>query len=454
MSNNEKKSGSIGFIIFICVAAAFGGLLYGYDSALISGAIGSIQAKFHFGSAMEGLVVSSILIGGAVGVLISGSLSDKIGRKKVLTISAILFIVASIFQATAPSVTIIILSRLIGGLGIGMASVLSVTYISEVAPAHIRGRLSSIYQLACGVGIITVYFVNAGIMNGANAAWKISTGWRVVLGLGSAPALLYLLILIPIPESPRWLILKGKVGEAKSILEKISGTDEANKEIQVIKNSIKGNEKNSRSDFKSANVKKPLKIGIILAVLQQLVGINVIIYYAPQVFAAAGAGTNLGTVTISLIGISGTLGVLCSMWFVDKLGRKKLLMIGSLGMACMQALVGISLYFNLHLGILTSMFIIFYLFMFNISMGPVVWVILGELFPNKVRGRAMAIATFFMWVANWLISQLFPIILANFGASVAFAIFGVMCIVSFFYTMTSVPETKDKSLEEIEEIWN
>lgn len=155
-----------------------------------------------------------------------------------------------------------------------------------------------------------------------------------------------------------------------------------------------------------------------------------------------------------MIGISGTLGVLCSMWFVDKLGRKKLLMIGSIGMACMQALVGISLYFNLHLGIVTSMFIILYLFMFNISMGPVVWVILGELFPNKVRGRAMAIATFFMWVANWLISQLFPIILANFGAAVVFAIFGVMCIVSFFYTMTSVPETKDKSLEEIEEIWN
>ncbi|MVX64326.1 sugar porter family MFS transporter [Clostridium chromiireducens] len=444
----------MGFIIFICVAAAFGGLLYGYDSALISGAINSIQAKFQFGSAMVGFVVSSILIGGAVGVLISGSFSDWIGRKKVLAISAILFVISSVVQASAPSVTIIILARLVGGLGIGMASVLSVTYISEVAPAHIRGRLSSIYQLACGVGIITVYFVNAGIMNGADTSWKIDSGWRLVLGLGGIPALIYLLVLLPIPESPRWLVIKGRIEEARDVLEKISGTDEANKEVQAIKNSLNFNEKNSWSDFKSPQIKKALKVGIILAVLQQLVGINVIIYYAPQVFLVAGAGANLGTVTISLIGISGTLGGVCSMWLVDKLGRKKLLMIGSLGMAFMQVLVGISLHFNLNLGMLTSMFIIIYLFMFNVSMGPVVWVILGEIFPNKVRGRAMAIATFFMWVANWLVSQLFPIIVANFSAAIAFAVFGVMCIVSFFYVWKSVPETKDKSLEEIECIWS
>lgn len=403
---------------------------------------------------MVGFVVSSILIGGAVGVLISGSISDRIGRKKVLAISAVLFMCSSVAQALAPDVTIIIIARLIGGLGIGMASVLSVTYISEVAPAHIRGRLSTIYQFACGLGILTVFFVNAGIMNGADPAWKISSGWRLVLGLGGVPALLYLLVLIPIPESPRWLVFKGKIEEAKAILEKISGTDEANKEVELIKNSIKVNDKNSWNDFKSPAVKKALKVGIILAVLQQLVGINVIIYYAPQVFKAAGATGDLGVVTICLIGIFGNLGVISSMWLVDKIGRKKLLMIGSMGMACMQALVGISLYLNLNLGMLTSLFILLYLFMFNISMGPVVWVILGEIFPNKVRGRAMAIATFFMWVANWLISQLFPIILANFGASIAFAVFGVMCIVSFFYVWRCVPETKDKSLEEMEEMWS
>ncbi|WP_123053689.1 sugar porter family MFS transporter [Clostridium sp. JN-1] len=453
MNKINSEKGSIVFIVFISIAAAFGGLLYGYDSALISGAIDSIQARFQFGSAMVGFVVSSILIGGAIGVLLSGSFSDYIGRKKVLIISAILFAVSSIFQATAPSVTIIVLARLVGGLGIGMASVLSVTYISEIAPSHIRGRLSSIYQFACGIGIITVYFVNAGIMNGVDPAWKISTGWRLILGLGGVPALLYLLVLLPIPESPRWLIGKGKNEEAQSILKKISGTVEANKEVDIIKNSIKANEKNSWDDFKSPKVKKALKVGIILAVLQQLVGINVIIYYAPQVFKAAGAGGDLGTVTILSIGISGTLGVICSMWLVDKLGRKKLLMGGCIGMACMQGLVGASLNFNWNAPILTSSFIILYLFMFNVSMGPVVWVILGEIFPNKVRGRAMAISTFFMWVANWLISQLFPMILANFGGSAAFAIFGIMCIVSFFYAWMKVPETKDKSLEEIEQIW-
>ncbi|MBX4270032.1 sugar porter family MFS transporter [Clostridium estertheticum] len=453
MTKVEREKGSIGFIIFISIAAAFGGLLYGYDSALISGAIDSIQAKFQFGSAMVGFVVSSILIGGAIGVLISGSFSDWIGRKKILQISALLFIVASGIQAISPNVTIIILARLIGGLGIGMSSVLSVAYISEVAPAHMRGRLGSAYQFACGIGIITVFFVNAGIMNGADPAWKIATGWRVIVGLGAVPALLYLLVLLPIPESPRWLIGKGRSKEAKAILEKINGTVEANKEVINIENSIKVNEKNSWADFKSPKIMKALKVGIILAVLQQLVGINVIIYYAPQVFKAAGAKGDLGTVTISLIGISGTLGVICSMWLIDKLGRKKLLMGGSLGMACMQLLVGASLYFNLNLGILTSGFIIAYLFLFNVSMGPVVWVILGEIFPNKVRGRAMAIATFCMWVANWLISQLFPMILARFGGGGAFGVFGIMCIVSFFYAWLEVPETKDKTLEEMEGIW-
>lgn len=432
MNKVEKEKGSISFIIFICIAASFGGVLFGYDSALISGAIDSIQTKFQFGSAMVGFVVSSILIGGAIGVLISGSFSDWIGRKKVLQISALLFVVASITQAFSPNVAIIIISRLVGGLGIGMASVLSVAYISEVAPAHMRGRLCSAYQFACGIGIVTVYFVNAAIMNGADPAWKIATGWRVILALGGVPALLYLLILLPIPESPRWLISKGRREEARIILEKINGTVEANKELINIENSIKVNEKNTWADFKSSKVKKALKVGITLAVLQQLVGINVIIYYTPQVFKAAGAKGDLGTVTISFIGISAMLGVICSMRLVDKLGRKKLLLGGSLGMACMQGLVGASLYFNLNLGILTSGFIIVYLFLFNASMGPVVWVILGEIFPNKVRGRAMAIATFCMWVANWLISQLFPMILAKFGGGAAFAVFGIMCIISFF----------------------
>ncbi|SFC86565.1 sugar porter family MFS transporter [Clostridium uliginosum] len=453
MNKIQKEKGSIIFIVFICIAAAFGGLLYGYDSAVISGAIESIQAKFQFSSAMVGFVVSSILIGGVIGVLISGSFSDWIGRKKVLAISAILFAVSSVIQSLAPNVAVIILARLVGGVGIGMASVLSVTYISEVAPSHMRGRLGSTYQFACAIGIVSVYFINAGIMNGADSVWKINTGWRLILGLAGVPALLYLLILLPIPESPRWLIAKGKSEEAKIILEKINGTLEANKELINIQHSIKVNKKNSWSDFKSPGIKKALRVGIILAVLQQLVGINVIIYYAPQVFKAAGANGDMGTLTISMIGVAAFAGVFCSMWLIDKIGRKKLLMLGSLGMACMQGLVGISLHFNLNLGILTSIFIVLYLFLFNVSMGPVVWVILGEIFPNQVRGRAMSIATFFMWVANWMISQLFPIILSRFGGGITFSFFGMMCIISFFYTWVALPETKDKSLEEIEQIW-
>lgn len=453
MNTIQKQKGSIIFVVFICIAAAFGGLLYGYDSACISGAIESIQSKFTLSSGMVGFVVSSILIGGTIGVLVCGSLSDMIGRKKVLAISALLFAVSSVVQSLAPSVTIIILARLIGGLGIGMASVLSVTYITEVAPTHLRGRLGSLYQIACAVGIVSVYFVNAGIMNGADAAWKINTGWRLVLGLAGIPALLYLLVILPIPESPRWLVGKGKNEEAQRVLEKINGTIEASKEFINIKQSMKVNKKNSWSDFNSPGIKKALRVGIIIAVLQQLVGINVIIYYAPQVFKAAGASGDMGTLLISMIGVAAFAGVLCSMWFVDRVGRKKLLVVGSLGMALMQAFVGCSIYFNLNLGMITSICIVLYLFLFNISMGPVVWVILGEIFPNQVRGRAMSIATFFMWAANWLISQVFPVILAHFGGGITFGFFGVMCIISAIYAGVALPETKDKSLEEMEQIW-
>ncbi|KGX84782.1 sugar porter family MFS transporter [Pontibacillus litoralis] len=444
---------SLFFAILISCAAAFGGYLYGYDSAVISGAIGPIEQYFNLNPGMVGFVVSSLLIGGATGILLSGFLSDALGIKKVLSISAILFAVSSIFQALATSVTILVIARMIGGIGIGMASVLSVTYISETAPPNIRGRLGSIYQLAVAIGIVSVYFLNAEILSLGGEAWQLEIGWRYILGVAGIPALVYLLILIPIPESPRWLMKSGKVHQAYEVLTKINGKQIADKEADNIQKSLTEHQGGSLADLFTPGVKKALGVGITLAVLQQLVGVNVIIYYAPQVFEAAGAEGNLNTLVTSMIGVAALTGVLVSMWLVDRIGRKSLLMIGTIGMAITQLAVGVLLQFDISAGLTPSILIVLYLFLFNISMGPVVWVILGEIFPNHVRGRAMSIATFCMWVANWFISQAFPIIIARFGDGITFLLFGVMCVVSFFYVWKVIPETKDKSLEEIEQIW-
>lgn len=448
---NTKKS--ILFAVLISCAAAFGGYLYGYDSAVISGAIGPLEQYFNLGPGMVGFVVSSLLIGGAAGILLSGFLSDAMGIKKVLSISAILFAISSIFQAFADSVTILIIARMIGGIGIGMASVLSVTYISETAPPSMRGRLGSIYQLAIAIGIVSVYFLNAEILSLGGETWQLETGWRYILGIAGIPALVYLFILIPIPESPRWLIKSGRKQLAFQVLTKINGKEVAKSEATKIEASLKEHKNRSISELFQPGIKKVLGIGITLAVLQQLVGVNVIIYYAPQVFEAAGAEGDLNTIVTSMIGVAALFGVLVSMWLIDRIGRKSLLMIGSVGMAITQLAVGILLQFNISAGLTPSILIVLYLFLFNISMGPVVWVILGEIFPNHVRGRAMSIATFCMWVANWLISQAFPMIIAEFGDGVTFLLFGIMCIVSFFFVWKVIPETKDKSLEEIEQIW-
>lgn len=439
------------FVIFISSVAAIGALLYGYDTAFISGAIGFMQSHFGFGAAMEGFVVSSILIGGALGVLFSGSLSDKIGRRKVLAISGLIFGVATIICAIANSLSIIIASRMFGGLGIGAASVLSVAYISEVAPPSIRGRLATLYQFAVAVGIIGAYFVNLAVVSFGTQKWEVSTGWRYMLIAGAIPAFLYFVFLLFVPESPRWLQMSGRETEAFQVLERINGTEIARQELNDIKKSTEQHTR-SLSEVLKPGVKRALVVGIVLAVLQQFVGINAIIYYAPQVFQAAGAHGNTAFEVTVLIGVAGFLGILCSMWLIDKVGRKPLLLFGATVMAL--ALIGVGIAFNAHASAYLTIGLIFlFLFGFNISVGPIVWVLLSEIFPNLTRGLAMSIATFFMWVANWVVSQSFPVLLNKVGLSECFWIYAVFCIVTFVFVLRSVVETKNKSLEEIEKLW-
>ncbi|MGG0541600.1 sugar porter family MFS transporter [Priestia aryabhattai] len=449
----KEQKGNLFFVIFISCAAAFGGLLYGYDTAVISGAIGLMEVHFNLSPTMVGFVVSSLLFGGAVGVLSSGKLSDRFGRKGILLLAASLFIVSAIMQALSSAISFVIISRIIGGLGIGMASVLSITYISEIAPPHMRGRLGSLYQFAVAVGIVSVYFVNDYILSIGEDAWQNSTGWRYIIGASGIPALLFLLILSPVPESPRWLVKANRTVEAMDILIKINGTHIARQELYHIEQSLKENQPASLSLFKEAGLRKALLIGILLAAFQQLVGINAIIYYAPQVFEAAGAIGDLSLLVTSMIGVAAFLGVLCSMWLIDRIGRKALLLIGTAGMAVTQLLVSFGFHSQGTEGLTTSLLIVFYLFLFNISMGPVVWVVISEIFPNHARGYAMSISTFFLWIANWFVSQFFPILWNKAGGSFTFLSFMIMCIASFLFIWKWVPETKGKSLEEIEHIW-
>lgn len=458
MENNVSKStGSLSYIIFVSIAAAFGGVLYGYDSAVISGAIGPLTSYFNLSKMMEGFVVSSILIGGTIGVAFAGSISDKFGRKKVLSVSALIFFISACIQGVAPSVAILIIARIFGGLGIGMASMLSVTYISETAPTKLRGRLSSVYQLANAVGIVSVYFINSMILSGHTPDWGNTIGWRIILALAAVPALIYFLILIPLPESPRWLVYNGKSEKAVKTLNLLNGSKEGTDELNRIKKAaVAENENKNHPDSTLRNnpyLKKVTAIGIILAVLQQLVGINVIIYYAPTVFKEAGVPGNMATLTNSMIGVAAFFGVLVSMLLVDKLGRKKLLLWGNIGMAIVQLTVGVILDNHINLGMVTPFLITLFLFLFNISMGPIVWVLLGEIFPNQFRGKGMSIATVCMWVANWAISQIFPTLLATLGIGLTFGFFGLMCLVSFVFTLIFLPETKDRSLEEMKSVF-
>lgn len=452
MSHTTARSrGSLPYIIFVSIAAAFGGVLYGYDSAVISGAIESITVHFRLSTMMEGLVVSSILIGGTIGVGVAGVLADRFGRRKMLIWSALIFFVSALLQSSAASVGILIAARMFGGLGIGMASMLSVTYISEVAPANIRGRLGSVYQLANAVGIVSVYFINSAVLAGRTPNWTENIGWRVILLLAAIPALIYFLILLPIPESPRWQIQHSQNQKALKTLVLLNGDERGKTEYDKIIA-----DRNAQEEGKTVDkhyLRKVTIIGIILAVLQQAAGINVIIYYAPTVFRQAGATGNMQTLTNSMIGIACFFGVLVSMWLSDKLGRKILLLVGCAGMTIVQFSVGFILANHLKLGMFPPFLIALFLFLFNISMGPLVWVLLGEIFPNSFRGRGMSITNVCMWIANWAISQFFPTALAKFGIGITFTFFGLMCAISFIFILTVLPETKGKSLEDIQKLF-
>lgn len=451
---NQTSRANYGFVTLVSIVAAVGGLLFGYDTSVISGAIGFMKTKFSLDNAMQGWVVSCLLIGAIIGAGFAGVLSDRIGRKKMLVVAGVLFTIGSIVSAISPTINLFVIARIVGGLGIGVSSTLVPLYIAEIAPSKHRGRLVSLNQFAVVIGISAIYFVNRAIVNAGNQVWDINYSWRWMFGCGVIPGLIFVILLIFVPESPRWLLKQGLDQASFSLLEKINGTTQAKKELEDVKKSIKNETSGSVRLLFQPGFRTALLIGVVLAILQQVTGINAIMYYAPEIFKQVGAGTNASFTETIIVGLVNFFFTIVSLWLIDKVGRKTLLIIGSAVMTISLAVVGFQFHAAQPNGTLILFFILLFVAAFAVSFGPIVWLIIAEIFPTTIRGRATAIASVALWLADYLVSQFFPILLGKTGPSMTFYIFAFLGLVAFFFSLTVVRETKGKTLEEIELEWS
>ncbi len=448
LKSNDIQYGSV---YKLTAVAALGGLLFGYDTAVISGAIGYLQLKFELSAAMKGWAASSAIIGCIFGAIVAGSLSDRFGRKKILMVTAVLFGISAIGSAVPNNLTQFAIARFIGGLGVGAASMLSPLYITEMAPASIRGRLVSLYQLAIVLGILLIFFVNLLVQGVGDETWNIEYGWRYMLGSETFPALCFLVAILFIPESPRWLMKNGNESEARNVLLKINSPERTHQIIEEIRNTLH-EQKGTLRELFSGRFKKAIFIGVILAIFSQVQGINAIMYYAPEIFKEVGNGSESAFLQTVIVGVINVIFTWVAIRWVDSQGRKKLLLLGGSLMGVSLAIVGSSFYFNWG-GYILLIFILTYVAGFAGSYGPVTWVVISEIFPIKMRGLAMSVATLALWLSVYMVTQFFPILLESAGPAVTFWIFCSMSFLAFLFVWKIVPETKEKSLEEIESEW-
>lgn len=397
------------------------------------------------------------LLGCAIGAAGAGALSDRFGRKKVLVLSAILFFVSAVGTAVPQTIATFIIYRILGGLGVGAASITSPMYIAELSPARVRGRMVSVNQFAIVTGFLVVYFVNYFIALQGDAAWNERIGWRWMFGSEALPALLLLILSFVVPESPRWLTKQGREGQALDILTRVNGSARAQAELGEIKDTLR-HETGSLGQLFQPGMKIVLVIGVVLAVLQQVTGINVFLYFGTEIFKKMGSETNAALLQNIVVGVVNLSFTIIAIWTVDKIGRKPLMIIGSTGMGICLLAMGLAAYAQTT-GMWMLLFILGYIACFALSVGPVTWVILSEIFPTRIRGRAMAIATVCLWVANYLVSQTFPMmdadpwLVSTFHRGFPFWVYGAFCAVLLVFLCAFVPETKGKTLEEIERHW-
>lgn len=452
------------YLFLITVVSALGGLLFGYDTGVINGAQFFLSKYFDLDATMKGWVVGSALLGCLVGALIAGPINFKIGRKNALILSAILFTVSA-WGSGMPSflpesVSLLVTFRIIGGLGIGIASMSAPMYIAEIAPPEKRGSLVSYYQLAIVIGFFVVFLVTYFIGKNLTEAQNIEFGWRRMFWSELIPSILFLILLFFVPKSPRWLYLKGKKPEAYTILKKINGKKQASVVQIGILESIKKASKGGKISLLKSPFFKIILIGLVFSSLQQLTGINAVLYYGSDIFEKTLGFTKddvlLQQTILALINLIFTF---VALFTVDKFGRKKLVYIGGTGMLTGFLMLAISLQTE-QVGWISLIGILLFIASFAMSMGPVVWVILSEIFPNKIRSLAMSIAVAFQWFTNYLVSQLFPVLSeselnmsSTWNGSLPYYIFAVFILFILFFTYKFIPETKGKSLEDLENVW-
>ena len=449
--------GSTTYIFMVTLIAALGGLLFGYDTGVINGAIGPLKAYFSLSPRQEGWAMGCALLGCALGAAGAGPMCDRFGRKRALVVSAILFFISAVGTAVPRTLTTFILYRILGGLGVGAASIISPMYIAEISPARIRGRMVSINQFAIVSGFLVVYFVNYFIALQGDEAWNERLGWRWMFGSEALPALGLMILSFVVPESPRWLMKQGRADEALRILARVDGEVYARSELAEIREAL-SHESGSLRQLFSPGMRIVLVIGIVLAVLQQVTGINVFLYFGTEIFKKMGSATNAALLQTIVVGVVNLTFTVVAIRTVDRIGRKPLMMIGSAGMGVSLAAMGLAAYLQ-STGLWMLLFILGYIACFALSVGPVTWVILSEIFPTRIRGRAMAVATVYLWIANYLVSQTFPMMDQNpwlvetFHRGFPFWLYGAFCVVLLLCVWRLVPETKGKSLEQIERHW-
>ncbi len=449
------------YILGISMVSAMGGLLFGYDWVVIGGAKPFYERFFDIANSanLQAWAMSSALIGCVIGAVVSGVVSDKFGRKWPLLLSAFLFTLASVGTGAASSYYIFIVFRIIGGVGIGLASALSPMYIAEVAPTHLRGRFVSLNQMTIVIGILAAQIINLLIAEAVpvgatdefiRASWNGQVGWRWMFYACAFPAGAFFLLTFFLPESPRWLMKAGKSDKAFPTLKKIGGEEFAREEMANIQATL--NDVSEKVDFKELfkpKFRTVIIIGVVLAVFQQWCGINTVFNYAEEIFTAAGYGVSDTLFNIVITGSVNLIFTLVAMFTVDKWGRKKLMVLGSVGLAITYILLGSAFYFQLK-GIAVLTLVIVAIAIYAMSLAPIVWVILSEIFPNRIRGAAMALATFALWIACFILTYTFPLLNKGLGAAGTFWVYAGICLLGFVFILIKLPETKGKSLEEIE----